>query len=341
MRVLALMHRDLVPPDDISGMSDKEIRDWKSEYDVLTALEHLGHEVRPLGVESDLGPLREMILEWRPHIVFNLLEEFSGIGTYAAYVLGYLELMRQPYTGCNARGLLLADDKPMMKKILKHHRIRMPEFAVFPMGRSVRRPGRLNFPLIVKSATEHGSVGISQASIVHDDTKLAERVAFIHENIETAAIAEEFIDGRELYVGVLGNQRLRTLPIWEMQFKKLAEGAPMIATAKVKWDVAYQKEVGFATGAADLPPETADKIFSMCKRAYRILGLSGYARMDLRLTDEGQVFLLEPNPNPDLSLDEDFANSADSIGIKYEKLVQQLMNLGLRFHAGWKQIESD
>lgn len=183
-------------------------------------------------------------------------------------------------------------------------------------------------------------MGIAQASVVHDDDKLNERIGFIHNNLETDAIAEQFIQGRELYVGVLGNHRLKTLPIWEMTFENLPEGVPRIATSKIKWDIAYQKEVGVMTAAAkDLPDDLSNKITRMCKRAYRILGLSGYARMDLRLTEDGQVFLLEPNPNPDLSLDEDFACAAEATGVEYNQLIHNIITLGRSFHAGWKLAE--
>src|SRR5690606_15796431 len=159
------------------------------------------------------------------------------------------------YTGCNPRGLMLAHDKALTKMVLRYHRIRVPNFAVLPLGRKVRRPSKLQFPLLVKSLTEEGSVGIAQASIVHDDEKLAERVDFVHRHLGTHAIAEEYIDGRELYVGVLGNQRLQTLPIWELHFPKLREDAPRIATGKVKWDYKYQKKIGIRSSRARNLPE--------------------------------------------------------------------------------------
>jgi D-alanine-D-alanine ligase len=334
MRILAIMHEDFVPPDSLDGFDEKEVRKWKTEYDVVTALRHLGHEVQAIGLGDDLTPLRAEIQRLDPHIVFNLLEEFRGQGQYVPFILGYLELMRRPFTGCNPRGLLLAHDKALAKKILRHHRVRTPDFVVFPKGRAIHKPRRLRFPLIVKSATEHGSVGIAQASIVHDEEKLSERVRFIHENVQTSAIAEEFIDGRELYVGVLGNQRLQTMPVWELTFGSLTDGAPRIATSKVKWDLEYQKEAGVRTGPAEnLPEGVSARLDRICKRVFRILGFSGCARMDLRLTDDGQLYLLEPNPNPDLAHDEDLAVSAVSAGIDYEPLIQKLVNLGTGYFA--------
>ncbi|MCH7839814.1 MAG: ATP-grasp domain-containing protein [Planctomycetes bacterium] len=337
LRILVLMHEDFVPPESIEGLSHKEYAPFKTEFDVVATLEELGHEVRPLGIGADLGVVRDAIREWKPHIAFNLLEEFDGVGVYESHMVAYLELMRVPYTGCNPQGLTLAHDKALSKKILSYHRIKVPDFAVFAMGRSARRPRRLGFPLFVKSTTEEGSIGISQASIVHDDKKLADRVEYIHHELGTDAIAEQYIQGRELYVAVLGNLRLQTLPIWELVFDKLPPGAPRIATAKVKWDLDYQKKTGVKTRAAkDLPDDLERRIVRLCKRIYRALNLSGYARVDLRLTSDSEVYVLEANPNPQLSYGEDFAESAHKAGIPYEALLQRILNLGLRYRAEWK-----
>ena len=339
-RVLVLMHEDLVPPDSIEGLTDEQMAPWKTEFDIIAGLEELGHEVEPLGVSTDLAPIGEAIERFQPHIAFNILEEFHGVAVYDHYVVSYLELMRRAYTGCNPRGLMLAHDKALSKKVLAYHRIPGPRFAVFPMGRKIRRPARLPFPLLVKSLIEEGSVGIAQSSVVNNDQKLRERVEFVHRQIGTDAIAEQYIDGRELYLGILGNHRLQTLPIWELLFTSLPPDAPRIATAKVKWDAAYQKKVGVETRAAqDLPGGAADRIVRLCKRAYRILGLTGYARMDLRLTPAGAVYLIEANPNPQLSYGEDFAESAEHGGISYAQLIQRIVNLGLRYRAQW-QIEA-
>lgn len=333
LRVLALMHEDFVPPDSIDGLTDEQIAPFKTEYDVVAGLEELRHDIRILGVSDDLAPVRQALTEYKPHLVFNLLEEFRGIGSYVSYVLGYLELMRQAYTGCNPRGLILSVDKVLSKRILRHHRIPVPDFAVFDRGARVRRPSHLHYPVIVKSATEHGSVGITQASIVHDDDKLREQVEFVRDELETGAIVEHYIEGRELYVGVIGNIRLQTLPVWEMLFRKLPEGQPRIATEKVKWDFKYQRKIKLITKVAKHLPNGAEaRINKICKRAYRALGQTGYARMDLRLTEDGSIYLLESNPNPQLAYGEDLAESAHHAGMKYEQLIQRILTLGLRYH---------
>jgi len=331
-RVAILMHEDLIPPDTIEGLSEADVAPFRTEYDVFSTLRDLGHDVHRVGVSDSLGVIRDVISRFKPHVFFNLLEEFHGLGVYDAHVVSFLELMRQRYTGANPRGLMLAHDKALSKMVCRYHRINVPGFAVFPVGRAVRRPARLPFPLFVKSLTEEGSVGISQASIVHDDAELKTRVEFIHRTLHTDAIAEQYIDGRELYVGVMGNQRLITLPIWELHFRNLREDAPRIATGKVKWDYKYQQKVGVETAvAADLPNGLDVAIPRLCKRIYRALSLSGYARIDLRLAPDGQVYLIEANPNPQLAYGEDFAESAYAMGIHYPELLHRIINLGLTY----------
>lgn len=333
-RVLLLTHQDFQMPEDISKLDEKEIADWKTEYEIVTALQKLGHEVHILAALTEFKVLRETVATWKPHIVFNQLEEFLGENIYVPYVLGWFELIGQPFTGCNPASYVLADNKPLTKKILHYHRIPVPHFHVFPRGGSSKRPRRLEFPLIVKSAIEHSSMGIAQASVVTNDEKLRERIEFIHENLGTDAMAEEYIEGREVYVGVLGNHRLQTFPVWEMHFGDLPDSAERIATAKIKWDLRYQRKLGITSGPAkNLPEGAAERIHKLSKRVYRILGLSGYARMDFRVTEDHRIYLLEPNPNPDLGREEDFAESARVAGVKYEALIQRVMNLGLRYLA--------
>jgi D-alanine-D-alanine ligase len=302
------------------------------EYDVISTLESAGHEVHTLGVGSDLGAIRQAIDEWKPQVVFNLLEDFHGVPIYDQNVVSLLELLRVPYTGCNSRGLMLARDKAISKMLLASHRIATPEFAVFRIGRGIRRPARLRFPLIVKSLTKEGSVGIAQQSVVSNDEELAERVRLVHERQKTHAIAEQYIDGRELYIGLLGNDRLQVFPVWELHFSRLPEDAPRIATERVKWDPAYQKKVGVRTRAAkDLSPALDTAIRRVCKRVFRALHLNGYARIDLRLDGDGKIFVLEANPNPQLAYGEDFAESAEHAGLSYSALLNRIVTLGLRW----------
>jgi D-alanine-D-alanine ligase len=332
LRVLALVHRHLIPPDTIPEGTDILSAPWRTEFDVITTLRSLGHDVQALGVHDDLGELRRASTEWKPHIAFNLLEGFDDVTIFDQNVVSHLELLKLSYTGCNPRGLLLARDKSLSKKLLAYHRVPIPEFEVFRIGRPVRRPKRLSFPLIVKSLTQEASIGISQASVVDNEEKLKERVTFIHDSIGTAAIAEQYIEGREIYVGILGNQTLQALPVWELFFTNMPPEAKRIATDRVKWSVKYQKKYGIDSGPArDLPEALAERIQHVCKRAYRSLELSGYARIDLRLEESGNVWVLEANPNPQIAKGEDFAASAEKIGLSYESLLQRILNLGLRW----------
>ena len=332
LRVVALVHQHLVPPAEIEEGTDITAAPWRTEYDVITTLKAMGHEVTALPVHDDLGEIRRLVTEWKPQIAFNLLEGFDDVVIFDQNVVSHLELLKLPYTGCNSRGLLLARDKSLSKKLLAYHRIRVPEAEVYRAGRTIRRPKRLAFPLMVKSLTEEASIGISQASVVDNDDKLKERVAFIHESIGTAAIVEQYIEGRELYVGILGNQTLQALPVWELFFTNMPEGAKRIATDRVKWSVKYQKKYGIDSGIAkDLPEGLAEKIQHLCKRAYRALELSGYARVDLRLDEGGNPWVIEVNPNPQIARGEDFAASAEKIGISYETVLQRIINLGLRW----------
>jgi D-alanine-D-alanine ligase len=331
LRVIALVREDLIPPETLDGVENKESQDWRTEYDVVSTLREMGHEVRTVGVGSELGPIREAVEGYKPHVAFNLLEEFDGYPLFDQHVVSYLELNKQKYTGCNPRGLTLTHDKALAKKILAYHRIHSPRFAVFPVNLKVQRPNRLRFPLFVKSVSDEGSVGIAQASIVRDDEKLKERVNFIHRQNETPAIAEEFIEGREIYVGVIGNQRLQAYTPWELLMPNLPDGAANIATGKVKWDVEYQKKVGLVTQPAVIEEEAKKEFERLSKRVYRILGLSGYARVDYRLTQGGRIYVLEVNPNPQIAHQEDFADSAEHCGLTYEALLQKIVTLGMSY----------
>ena len=294
-------------------------------------LRALGHEVRLVGLSDELAPLRTAIDEFEPHVVFNLLEEFRGEAIFDAHVVGYLELKHTPYTGCNPRGLLLARDKALSKKVLAYHRIRVPRFRVFPRYRKIRRPKQLEFPLIVKSLIEEGSYGIAQASVVHNDKALEERVTFIHDKILTDAVVEQYIPGRELYVAVLGNHRLQVLPTWEIFLDDLPEDAPRIATRKVKWDLEYQDKYKVRIGRAkDLPEELERRIARLSRRICRRLGTDGCVRIDFRLDDEGDLYFLEANPNPDIAEDEEFASAAEAAGIDYLQLLHKIVSLGIR-----------
>lgn len=330
LRVLCLAHEDLVPPEQVQGGADFHNEPWRTEQYVLSTLKKIGHDANIIGVRSDLEVLRNTVIDFKPDIIFNLLEEFHDRPLYDQNVVSFLELIPVPYTGSNPRGMVLARDKALTRKILSYHRIPGPDFVIFKRGRKVKRPAKLSFPLFVKSQVEEASLGISQASIVENDADLAERVKFMHEKCKTDVIAEEYIEGRELYVGIFGDERLTVLPIWELLFKNMPENIPRIATRRVKWDAKYQEKHGITSGPAkDISPELRAKIEAICKRTYRALGISGYARIDLRLKQTGEVYVIEANPNPEIARGEDFADSAEKYGWSYEDLISRIISQGM------------
>ena len=337
LRVLVLVHETLVPPESIDHLTDQQVDEFRTEWDVITTLRELGHDVRPLGIGDSLTELRTSITEWQPHVCFNLLEEFGGIVTYDQHVVAYLELMRQPYTGCNPRGMMLSRDKVLSKQILSYHRIGTPQFALFRRGRRPRIPKRLRYPLFVKSATEDASLGIAQASVVEDEARLKERIEFIHDQTHSDALVEEYIEGREIYLGVIGNERVTQLAPWELTFGSMQKSSIGIATRKVKWDRAYQQRHGIATDpAADLPDGVEQLLGRLVRRIYRALHMSGYARMDFRLRADGALFVLEANANPNLEEYEDFGRAAVHAGIEYTQLLERIMSLGMSYQAEWR-----
>jgi len=331
LRVLLLADEGLVPDKPRKELDGRDAELRKTEYDVVDALQKLGHDVSCVGVGSELSVIRRAIDRTKPHIAFNLVEQFDGLPFFDQHVVSYLELAKQKYTGCNPRGLTLARDKALTKKILAYHRIPVPRFAVFAPRKKIAIRSQLKFPLFVKSLTEEGSEGISQASLVREPEKLLERVSFIHEKTNSPALVEEFIEGREIYVGVFGNELLTALPAWELTMRKLPKDAPVIATDKAKWDPTYQKRIGLKSGPAKLPDDVAKDIERTSKRIYRLLNLSGYARLDYRLSENGQLYVLEANPNPQIARNEDFADSAKHAGMQYEELLQKLVTLGLSY----------
>ncbi len=338
LRILVLVHETLVPPESLKGVAEEAADEYRTEFDVVSCLRESGHDVRPIGIGDSLTELRAAMQEFQPQVCFNLLEEFGGVVTYDQHVVAFLELMRQAYTGCNPRGRMRSRDKGLSKQILASHRLPTPHFAVFRRGGAIRIPKALRYPLFVKSATEDASLGISQASIVEDAARLTERVAFIHEHTQSDALVEEYVEGRELYVGVLGNERIRTLTPWEFLFGELKPGRAAIATRKAKWDWDYQERHGITSGKAEgLPPGLAERLDRLARRIYRALHMTGYARIDFRVRTDGTPFVLEANANPNLEREEDFAYAALHDGIDYRELLKRIIALGRGYPAKWRE----
>ena len=310
--------------------ADKE--NYGTEGDVHRALVDEGHDVRLLGLFDDVQPLLDEVKEHKPDLIFNLVELFHNVTHWDKNIVALIEMLGIPHTGASSATLFLCNDKAMCKKILRFHRVRTPRFHTFYRGTGlVWMPATVKFPCIVKPLTEEASRGISQASVVDDQDQLAERVKMIHERMGLDAIAEEYIEGRELYVSVIGDARLRVLPPREMTFGQMADDEPRIATYKAKWDDAYRKKWGirnaFATG---LKNGLAENIHDTCKRAYRALNIRSYARFDLRVTATGQVYVIEPNANPNIARDDEVAQSADKVGISYPALIRMIVSQAVR-----------
>jgi len=310
--------------------------DWKTQANVLAALQELGHTVEYLAIFDDLNLLRQKCDQFAPDLIFNLADQFKNNRSFDQNIASFLELHDIPFTGCGSSGLLLCKHKGISKKILGYHRIQVPEFTVIPRGRRIARPKHLRFPILIKPLKEEASLGISQASFVETDEQFKERVQFIHEKFNNDVIAEEYIEGRELYVGVLGNHRLDVYPIRELIFKEVPPDEPKIATYKAKWDEEYRKRWGLQNQFAEgLDPAVERDIMQTCKRIYHLLTIDGYARLDLRLTAANEIYFIEANPNPILAADEDFAQSALRAGLAYPQLIERIIRTGLKAARGW------
>ncbi len=298
----------------------------EAEYDVARALLAKDHEVLMVGVAEQLAPVLERLAAFQPKLVFNGCESFRGHARHEYALATVLEMHGYRYTGSSPTGLLVARNKSLTKKILAHHGIRVPTFAEFRPGEKPVRPSELRFPLIVKPLLEDASVGISQASVVQDDDDLSARVKFIHEKFHQAAIVEELIEGRELYVGLIGNGALQVLPIVELTFGE-TEGDHRIATYKAKWDEEYRKRKKiknvFAKG---LTEEVTTKIADICTTAFHALWLQDYGRVDLRLTHDDQVYVLEVNPNPFLAAENEMADAAEKAGLGYDDFIERIVD---------------
>ncbi|MEX0804664.1 MAG: hypothetical protein WD688_15315 [Candidatus Binatia bacterium] len=330
-KVLVLFDTAGTPPPNQDFTEELKTDDWAAEAHIIGALTQLGHDVRTIGVFDEPGMIIDEIKTHPPDVVFNLTEHFNAVSEHDRNVASLLEMMDVPYTGSSPTGLTLCKNKGMSKEILSYHGIRVPNFAIFTPGATIRRPKRLNFPLFIKPLKEEASYGISQDSFVEDDTAFEERVRFIHERMNQEALAEEYIEGRELYASILGTDRLQVFPLREVVFSEVPDGQPRFSTFKAKWDKGYRKRWGIENIFANpLPNGTEQRIARISKAVYRALRIRGYGRIDLRLTPENDVVVLEANPNPNLDRTDEFAQSAIKAGLSYETLTQRILNLALK-----------
>ena len=330
LKVLALF--DAVAPTTLDQDLSAELKteDWKTEANVLAALNDLGYAIEHLAIFDNLDLLRQKLETFQQDIIFNLADQFRNNRAFDQNIVSFLEMHGLPFTGCSSTGLTLCKHKGISKKILGYHRIRVPEFVMIVRGQRITRPRRLKLPVLVKPLKEEASYGIAQASFVETDEQFKERVQFVHEKFGCDAIAEEYIAGRELYVSLLGNFRLQVFPIRELVFTEVPPDEPRIATYKAKWNEEYRKRWGLKNQfAEDIDPAIARKIELTCRRIYRLLTIDGYARLDLRLTPNNEIYFIEANPNPALAADEDFAQSALKANLPYAQLIDRIVRLGM------------
>lgn len=306
--------------------------DWETERDIYRALKQNGHKVTLLGVYDDIGILLEEIKENRPDVIFNLTEVFRDKVYLEKNMAWLIEMLGIPYTGASPTAILICNNKALTKEMLNFHQIKVPGFGIF--YRNYRRSIPLNyfrFPVIAKPLCEEASRGISRASVVDDRGLLAERIKFIHQKMNMDAIIEEYIEGRELYVSVIGNKKIRILPAREMRFTKISNGKHRLATYRAKWDSNYRRKWGIRNSfARGLPEELNKKIENTCKRAYRALNMQSYVRFDLRISPDLEVYIIEANANPCLARYDEVGASAEKAGISYNKLIQNLISLAFQ-----------
>jgi D-alanine-D-alanine ligase len=328
-RILVLFDTDSEPPANQDYRKQLESGD-EAEFDVARALVGLGHEVRLFGFRGDLGHLVTGLRADKVDLVFNLTERFRNLSALDFTVASVLEMLDMPYTGASAQGLILARDKALTKMVLAYHGLRIPHFMVCPRGAPVQRPSDIRFPLIVKPLDEDASVGISQSSVVRDDPALGERVTFIHDRHSTDAIVEEFIAGREVYVGVVGNEKPKALPPIEMVFGDGTDEEARIATFKVKWSVKYRESRGITNRIANnWPREVINRLSDVAVRAYQAAGLRDYGRIDIRLAHDDEVYIVEANPNPYLADGEDLAWAAEEAGFPYPQFIEKIAEMAV------------
>lgn len=330
LKVLVLFDSAGTPPEDQDFTEQFKKEDWACEAAVVEAIKKLGCEVNTLGIYDDINLLIKEVRENRPDVVFNLTEIFLGKASFDKNIPSVLELLQVPYTGCGPASMMICNNKALTKKILTYHRIKVPNFNIFRKGKRIWHPKRLKFPIMVKPLSEEASTGISQASLVNNEKDLIDRVNFIHEKFSMPAIAEEYIEGRELYISIIGKRRLKAFPLREMKFREVPDDEPKLATYKAKWDKKYREKWGIKNEFPDrLPDGVEERIVTICKRAYRALIIDSYGRFDLRLTSGGDIFIIEANTNPALTKDDELAESAFKAGITYEKLLYNILKLAV------------
>jgi D-alanine-D-alanine ligase len=332
MRITLLHSADALEPpaDPVLGQLTK-------------ALESLSHEVTTVVADEDIIPVAHALRTTKPDLVFNLIESFAGVSSLDSNVTALLNLLGLRYTGSSPSGLLLAGDKSLAKQVLGFHGIKSPEFATMYRG-AVEWVGDLTFPVIVKPPQEDASIGITRKSVVHDLQELFARIDELHGEFQTPVLVEEFVEGREFYVGVLGNLHPQPLPLVELDFSGFPAGVPHVASWEAKWGAdGTGTEAEAATSAefagtrsvfpTDVDEQLYERIQQTAIRAFEALRLRDYARIDLRVTDAGEIYVIEVNPNCYLERNAEFSRAAEREGLSYEQLIGRIIELATARYA--------
>jgi D-alanine-D-alanine ligase len=302
--------------------------------DIKAALNSLGYRSSILNVDSDVFRLIDFLKEDKPDVIFNLVECVENEAIQEMNVAGVYELLKIPYTGAGPLGLGIALNKPLVKQLLTYHGILTPKFQVFKYTERVIPREDMKYPFIVKPSREDASVGISDDSVVYTFNELKKRVKYIFQEFDQPALVEEYIEGRELNVALLGSKKPVVLPISEIDFSGLTKGMHKIVSYDAKWmhgTVAYEGTKGVCP--AKLPAETEAKMKDIALRCFRIVGCRDYARVDFRLNADGEPYVLEVNPNPDISDDAGFARSARTYGLTFAQTIGKIVESALERSA--------
>ena len=331
LSVSVLLDEADLPIGETAGKPYHE--DQPTEFHIVKTLRELGHIVSIIGVFDEVEPILQKIKEYKPDVVFNLTEQFRNNRWLDKDIAGLMELLDVPFTGAGSTGLMLTRNKAICKQILSTRRIRVPGFFTVHPGKKVRVPRGVRFPLVVKPLYEDASDGISNASLVKNIDGLTARLLWVHETFNQPAIAEEFIDGREFYVSVIGNKRPKVLPFRELIFDTIENSGPVMATSRVKWNRKYQKKWNIKFGfVKNIDERVAAQVSRVCKKVYRLLNIHDFGRVDIRLTPDNRIYILEANANPDLHYNEDVAESARKVDISYPQLINTILHSALRRH---------
>jgi D-alanine-D-alanine ligase len=333
MKMVVLVDEEAFPEEDPHLEGKTEEICSQMEFHIAEALRFQGHTVDVVAFTPNLEATIAQLRAAEPDLVFNLTEHVGGDRSKDVHVTALLDLMGIPYTGSGPLGLMLCRDKALCKRLLSHHRVKIPDFAALPVG-TTRLTRKLRYPLIVKPTLEDGSDGISLASLVQTPEELEQRARAIHERMHQSVICEEYIEGREIYVGVIGNKRLTALPARELRFGGNGEGGPRFATAMVKRNDAYRQKWGITYTHADLSDQLQERAARVSKQVYRLLHIRDYGRVDLRITEKGEMVFLEANANPDLSLGDEVAESWEKAGGDYQQLVARIAHLAIQRTRG-------